>query len=130
MLPPTQARFTLSTNIPREGPTLLSVFFLCGEEKKIGILNLPGATVLYQKNMIYVLPEMKLSGLNPNSHIQVSSCSLYIHRIGLPIWLSKIGIPILEIYKSFMRHECGNWETKHYNSVLEITRPHSISGNS
>ncbi len=27
-------------------------------------------------------------------------------------------------------HECGKWETEHYNSVLEITRPHSfISGN-
>jgi hypothetical protein len=21
-------------------------------------------------------------------------------------------------------HECGNWEAEHYNSVLEITRPH------
>jgi hypothetical protein len=27
-------------------------------------------------------------------------------------------------------HECENWETEHYNSVLEITRPRSfISGN-
>jgi hypothetical protein len=27
-------------------------------------------------------------------------------------------------------HECGNWETEHYNSVLEITRTRSfISGN-
>jgi hypothetical protein len=27
-------------------------------------------------------------------------------------------------------HECGNWETEHYNSVLEIKRPRSfISGN-
>ena len=23
-------------------------------------------------------------------------------------------------------HECGNWETEHYNSVLEITRPCSL----
>ncbi len=44
---------------------------------------------------------MKLRGLDPNSHIQVSSCSLYIPRIGLPIWLSKIGRMILGIYKSF-----------------------------
>jgi hypothetical protein len=28
---------------------------------------------------------------------------------------SRIGRPILEIY------ECRNWETEHYNSVLEIT---------
>ncbi len=24
-------------------------------------------------------------------------------------------------------HDCWNWETEHYNSVLEITRPHSLS---
>ncbi len=34
---------------------------------------------------------------------------------------SVLGRPIVGIYKS---HECGNWETEHYNSVLEITRPH------
>jgi hypothetical protein len=37
---------------------------------------------------------------------------------------SKIGRPILGIY-SLNRaqiHECGNWETGHYNSVLEIMR--------
>jgi len=28
--------------------------------------------------------------------------------------------PILGIYKSFTENECGNWETKHYNSVLGI----------
>ncbi len=44
---------------------------------------------------------MKLSGLNPNSHIHVSVSDFYIPRIGLPIWLSKVGRPILGIYKSF-----------------------------
>ncbi len=34
----------------------------------------------------------------------------------------KIGRPILGIYKSLK--ECGNWETKPYNSVLEITQFH------
>jgi hypothetical protein len=24
-------------------------------------------------------------------------------------------------------HECGNWETEHYNSVLEITRSSTVS---
>jgi hypothetical protein len=35
---------------------------------------------------------------------------------------SKIGRRILEIYKSHTDtvHECRNWETEHYNSVLEI----------
>ncbi len=36
---------------------------------------------------------------------------------------------IVEIYKSQI-HECGNWDTEHYNSVLEITRSlNFISGN-
>jgi hypothetical protein len=33
---------------------------------------------------------------------------------------SRIGRPILEIYKS-LTDECRNWETEHYNSILEIT---------
>ncbi len=43
---------------------------------------------------------MKLRSLVPNSYIYVSVSDLYIPRIGLPIWCSKIGRPILEIYKS------------------------------
>ncbi len=34
---------------------------------------------------------------------------------------SRIGRPILEIYKSLRDNECKNWETEHYNSVLKIT---------
>jgi hypothetical protein len=42
---------------------------------------------------------------------------------------SRIGRPILGIYKLLTDNECGNFETGHYNSVLEITRPPSfISG--
>jgi hypothetical protein len=37
------------------------------------------------KNPIYVLPEMKLCDLAPNSCIHVSVSNLYIPRIGLPI---------------------------------------------
>jgi hypothetical protein len=51
------------------------------------------------KNPIYVFPETKLRGLVPNSYINVSVSVLYIPRIGLPIWLQKIGRPILGIYK-------------------------------
>ncbi len=41
-----------------------------------------------------------------------------------------LGRPIMGICKSFTDHECGNWETEHYNSVLETTRLHRfISGN-
>jgi hypothetical protein len=45
-------------------------------------------------------------------------------------WLQK-NRQILEIYKSLTDiYECRNWETEHYNTVLEIRRLHSfISGN-
>ncbi len=58
------------------------------------------------KNPIYVFPETKLRGLVP-----IFGCS-------------KIGRPIQGICKSLI-DTCGNWETEHYNSVLEIMRPQS-----
>ncbi len=43
---------------------------------------------------------------------------------------SKIGGPILGIHKSLTDTWMWNWQTKHYNYDLEITRPRSfISGN-
>ncbi len=50
-----------------------------------------------------------------------------VHILGC----SKTDRPILEIYKSLTDiWVYRNWETEHYNSVLEITRLHSlISGN-
>jgi hypothetical protein len=56
--------------------------------------------------------------------------NLYIPRIGLPIWLQQNrqtdpGFTCIYVNRSQI-HECGNWETEHYNSVLEITRPHSF----
>ncbi len=41
---------------------------------------------------------------------------------------SKIGRQILAVYKSHRSqvHELGNWETEHYESDLEITRPCSF----
>ncbi len=41
------------------------------------------------ENQIYVLTEMNLRGLFPNSYIHVSVRDLYIPRICLPIWLQQ-----------------------------------------
>jgi hypothetical protein len=54
-------------------------------------------TILNTKNQIYVLPEMKLRGLVPNSYIFVSVSDLYIPRTGLPIWLEQKNRLILGI---------------------------------
>jgi hypothetical protein len=78
------------------------------------------------ENQIYVFSEMKLRGLNHNSYIYVPVSDLYIPRFVLPIWPQQnrqtdsknICINCSQI------HECGNWEAKHYNSALEIIRPH------
>jgi hypothetical protein len=60
---------------------------------------------------------MKLHSLVPNSYNDVSVSDLYIPRISLPIWLQQ--------YRQTNPgkiHECGNWETEHYNLDLEIMR--------
>jgi hypothetical protein len=49
---------------------------------------------------IYVFPEKELRSLSPNFHIDVSLSNLYIPRLGPHISCSRIGRPILEIYKS------------------------------
>ncbi len=56
--------------------------------------------------------------------------NLYIPRIGLPIWLQQYRQTVPRIYiNRALIHECGNWKTEHYNSVLEVTRLRSfISG--
>jgi hypothetical protein len=58
----------------------------------------------------------------PNSYIHVSVRNLYIHRVGCLFGCSKIGRPILGIYSinPSQIHECGDWETEHYNSVIII----------
>ncbi len=52
-------------------------------------------------------------------------CERFIYsitRIGPHISLQQnIGRPIFEICKSLTDYGCRNWETEHYNSVLEIT---------
>ncbi len=71
----------------------------------------------WTENPIYVFPEMKLRGLIPNSHIQVSVSHLYIPRIGAAAnrktdltetWMWKLG------------------DRPHCNSILEIKRPLSF----
>jgi hypothetical protein len=42
-----------------------------------------------KENPIYVLPEKKLCGLSPNSHIHVSVSVLYISMIDPPIFLQQ-----------------------------------------
>jgi hypothetical protein len=80
------------------------------------------------ENPIYVFPEIKLRDLVPNSYIHVSVSDLYIPRIGMPVLLQ--ADQSWEYINCSQIHECGNWETEHYNSVLEITWPRSfISGN-
>ncbi len=67
---------------------------------------------------------MKLHGLVPNFYIHVSVSDLCIPMIG-PRQTDPGNI-----YIAHRLHECGNWETENYNSVLKIMRPHSfISGN-
>jgi hypothetical protein len=72
------------------------------------------------KNPIDVFPEMKLFDLIPNSYIHVSVSDLYIPRIGLPIWLQQNSLTDPGNINRPQIHECGNWETEHYNSVLEM----------
>jgi hypothetical protein len=62
----------------------------------------------------HILPEMKLRGLIHNFHILVSVSDLYIPMIGLQTnrW---------EYINRSQINECANWETEHFNSVLEIT---------
>jgi hypothetical protein len=53
----------------------------------------------YPENSKQIFPEMELRGLVPNFSIHVSVSDLYISTIGLQTQNSKIGGPILEIYK-------------------------------
>jgi hypothetical protein len=77
------------------------------------------------KNSKHKFPEMKLHGLVPYFYIHVPSHDIYIPMIG-PRRTDRSW----EYINRSQIHECGNWETEHYNSVLEIRRPHSfISGN-
>ncbi len=53
-----------------------------------------------QRKSLYVFPEKELCGLSPDFHIHVSVSDLHIPRIGPHISCSRIGKPIVGIYKS------------------------------
>jgi hypothetical protein len=67
------------------------------------------------------IPFWESRGLRPYFHIHVSVSDFFLPMIGPHIYCSRKGSRILEIYKSLTDNECRNWETEHYNSVLEIT---------
>ncbi len=94
-------------------------------------LSFDGSLYFNLFNSIYVFPEMKLRGLVTSFYINVSVSDFYVFPGSVYLFgFSKIGRLILENMNRSQKHECGNWETTHYNSVLEITRPRSfISGN-
>jgi hypothetical protein len=69
---------------------------------------------------------MKLRGLVPNFYIPVSMSGLYIPRIGLPQLNRQTDLGSWEYINRSQIHECENWETEHYNSVLEIRRLRSF----
>ncbi len=54
-------------------------------------------------------------------HLFICEQFIYIPRIGLPIGLQQNRQTAWEYLNGPQIHECGNWETEHYNSVLEIT---------
>ncbi len=72
------------------------------------------------KNPIYVFLFWELCGLSPNFHFHVSVIDLYIPRIGLHISSSRIGTPIVGIYKSLT----DGWMWK-----LGLRPRYSFSGN-
>jgi hypothetical protein len=74
------------------------------------------------ENRIYVFPEKELCGLSPNSYIHVSVNDLHIPRIGPHISLQqncKIADRSWKHINLSQIYECRNWETEHYNYVLE-----------
>ncbi len=52
----------------------------------------------------------ELRGLSPNFHSHVSVSDLYSPMISLHISSSRIGRPIVGIYKLLTDGECGNWD--------------------
>ncbi len=75
-------------------------------------------TEKFEKNSL----EMKLRDLVPNAYIHVSVSDLYFPRSAC-LWgrgCSKIGGPIVGIYKSSQIHECENWEWGSSVSFLGI----------
>jgi hypothetical protein len=75
------------------------IFNLQKEGKKVKLLL--RAFAYPTKNSKQICPEIKLRGLVPNFYIHVSLSNLYIPMIGPQTQYSKIGGPIMGIYKLF-----------------------------
>jgi hypothetical protein len=76
--------------------------------------------------------EKELRDLSPNSDIHVSKSNLYMYSQDRPTYMAaaKYVVRSWECINLSQIYECRDWETEHYNSVLEITRLYSfISGN-
>jgi hypothetical protein len=89
--------------------------------------------ILYRKSDLCI-PRNKTTGRAAlfNSYFRVSVCDLYSIFPDRSAYLAaaKYADRSWEYINRSQIHECGNFETEHYNSVLEITRSHSfISGN-
>ncbi len=73
-----------------------------------------------KENPIYVFLSGNCTAQFPHSCV----CEQFIYVLPGSVHIfpcSRLGRLILEIYKSLTDIECRNWETEHYNSVLEIT---------
>jgi hypothetical protein len=71
------------------------------------------------ENKKQIFPEMKLRGLVSTFYIHVSVSELYSPSIDPQMQYSKIGGPIVGIYKSLTQtHECRNWERRRAVSFL------------
>ncbi len=80
---------------------------------------------------IYVLPEKEVHGLSPNSYIQ-HLCVCERFKLYIPTYLAaeKWADRSWEHINLSQILEFRNWQTEHYNSVLEITGLYSfIFGN-
>jgi hypothetical protein len=102
-------------------------------DAKFAILVVVGQIVMHcTENLIYVFPEVKLRGLIPNFYIHEFVSDLYTFPGSVCLFgCSRIlADRSCEYVNRSQIHECGNWETEHYNSVLEIARLYNfISGN-
>ncbi len=92
--------------------------------------------ILIVRNTLYQKSDLCISRnetAQPRSQFLHSSiCERFIYSwICPPIWLQQNRqTDPMEIHASITVYECENWETEHYNSVLEVRKPRSfISGN-
>ncbi len=74
-----------------------------------------------KENPSYLFLFWELRGLSPNFQIHVSVSDLYIRRINPHNSLQQSRRRSWKYINLWRIYECRNWETGHYNSVLELT---------